>query len=300
MKNVLLVGLGAIGSLVASKFIDTGVDIDVLLDEDRLKRYSKTPLVINGKEYRFSYVTNNTYTKKYDLVMIATKYDALPDAINQLEGIIHKDCTIMSLLNGIDSEEIIGAKFGIERCIYAFITKTDATRVDRNITFQADGKIYFGEKDGTSSQRTKAIAALFDKVKMDYSLTDDIITKQWKKFMTNIGMNQVSAVLGATYGDFLKSEEIISLTSDAMNEAVCVAQAMGIGLNEDDRKRALLFLSDLSPGGKTSMLQDVLAKRKTEVDMLAKALIQLGSQYNVPTPVNKILYQQIKAIESMY
>ena len=134
---------------------------------------------------------------------------------------------LYEVITGIDSEEIIGNKFGIDKCVYAFITKTDATRVGKSVDFVADGKIYFGEKDGTITRRVQAIAELFDKVNMDYTLSKNIITRQWKKFMVNIGMNQVSAVLGATYGDFLKSEEIIKLTHDAMAEAVTVAQAQG-------------------------------------------------------------------------
>ena len=210
------------------------------------------------------------------------------------------DCTIMSLLNGIDSEEIIGKKFGIEKCIYAFITSTDATREGRKVWFVAYGKIYFGEKDGSTSERVQKIAQLFDKAGIEYNLTSDIITKQWKKFMVNIGMNQVSAVLNATYGDFMKCPEIMDLTSDAMSEAISVAQAVGVNLKDDDKIKALNSFSLLSPAGKTSMLQDVQAKRITEVNMLAKTLIKLGEIYNIATPVNRVLYQQIKTIESMY
>ena len=217
-----------------------------------------------------------------------------------LEKIISGNTVIMSLLNGIDSEEIIESKFGKGRCVYAFITKTDSTRVGRNVDFVADGKIYFGEKDCTVTQRTQDIASLFDSVNMDYTLSKNIITRQWKKFMVNIGMNQVSAVLGATYGDFLKSKEILKLIHDAMAEAVNVARAQGLDLSESDIESSIKFIDSLSAPGKTSMLQDVEAKRKTEVDMLAKPLIELGKKYNIPTPINEVLYLQIKALESLY
>ena len=83
-------------------------------------------------------------------------------------------------------------------------------------------------------------------------------------------------------------------------EAVSVANAMDIPIEESDIHKALAFLSSLSPDGKTSMHQDVDAKRKTEVNMLAGVLIELGKEYNVETPINKIFYLQIKAIEKMY
>jgi len=300
MKNILLIGLGAIGSMVASKFADHNVHIDILLDEKRYRIYKDEPVIINGSEYRFNYVTNKNYNKKCDLAIIATKYDDLPDALAELDGLLSEDCTIMSLLNGIDSETIISEKFGEERCVYAFITKTDATRVGRSTSFKADGHIYFGEKSGEASQRAKTISDIFTSVGMNHSVVNDILLRQWKKFMINIGMNQVSAILGAAYGDFIKIPEVLDLTIEAMREAVSVANAMDIPIEESDIHKALAFLSSLSPDGKTSMHQDVDAKRKTEVNMLAGVLIELGKEYNVETPINKIFYLQIKAIEKMY
>ncbi|MBN2879343.1 MAG: ketopantoate reductase family protein [Clostridia bacterium] len=300
MKNILLIGLGAIGSMVASKFPDNNVKIDILLDEERYQSYKNKPIIINDCEYAFNYVTNSSYNKKCDLAIIATKYDDLPAALSELDGLLGDNCTIMSLLNGIDSENIISEKFGEERCIYAFITKTDATRVGRSTSFIADGHIYFGEKNGEASQRTKTISDILSSVGMSHSIVDDILTRQWKKFMINIGMNQVSAILGATYGDFIQVPEVLDLTVKAMREAVSVANAMGIPIKESDIHRALAFLSSLSPDGKTSMHQDVDAKRKTEVNMLAGVLIELGKKYNVATPINDVFYLQIKAIEKMY
>ena len=74
MKNILLLGLGAIGSLVASKFADNNTDIDILVDNDRYERYEKESIYINKKEYKFNYVTNDNYNEKADFVIIATKY----------------------------------------------------------------------------------------------------------------------------------------------------------------------------------------------------------------------------------
>lgn len=300
MNNILLIGLGAIGSLVASKFSDSNTELDILLDERRYSQYKDTPIFINGNQYRFNYVTNKNCSKKYDFVIIATKYHHLSSVLNELDGLLDNNCTIMSLLNGIDSEEIIGQKFGIERCVYAFITNTDATRIERNVTFKADGKIFYGEKDGSISDRVKKISEVFDKINIDYRPVQDIVTKQWKKFMINIGLNQVSAVLKASYGHFLKSDEIMMLTKSAMEEVVSVANAMDINLRQSDIDRSLAYLSNLAPDGKTSMLQDVEAKRKTEVEMLAQKLIELGKAYEIDTPVNKVLFLQIKALESMY
>jgi 2-dehydropantoate 2-reductase len=84
---------------------------------------------------------------------------------------------------------------------------------------------------------------------------------------------------------------------DAMREVMLIAQAQCIDLNEGDIKNWHDVLSDLSPEGKTSMLQDVEAGRKTEVEMFAGKVIELGRRFNIPTPVNETLFQTILALE---
>jgi 2-dehydropantoate 2-reductase len=83
----------------------------------------------------------------------------------------------------------------------------------------------------------------------------------------------------------------------AMREVMDIARMAGVNLYEEDIKNWYAFMSRLSPAGKTSMLQDVEAKRKTEVEMFAGKIIELGKKYSVPTPGNSVLFTAIKAIE---
>ena len=115
--------------------------------------------------------------------------------------------------------------------------------------------------------------------------------------MINAGINQASAVLGAPYSVFQRSGDARELMESAMREVMAIAQAAGVHLSEADITNWNLFLSSLSPDGKTSMLQDIEARRKTEVEMFAGKVIELGKEYGIPTPVNQTLYRVIKVIE---
>ena len=86
----------------------------------------------------------------------------------------------------------------------------------------------------------------------------------------------------------------------AMREVIRLSEKAQINLTEEDIKRFNEILPDLNPQGKTSMLQDVEAGRKTEVEMFAGKVIALGRQYDVPTPVNQRLFDLIKEIEAKY
>jgi 2-dehydropantoate 2-reductase len=122
----------------------------------------------------------------------------------------------------------------------------------------------------------------------------------WFKFMINVGINQASAVLRGNYGVFQKSREARDLMEAAMREVVAVAQKLKVNLCAGDIEKFYPVLDSLSPDGKTSMLQDVEAGRKTEVEMLAGKLVELGEQYGVPTPVNRELFRKIREIEKNY
>ena len=115
--------------------------------------------------------------------------------------------------------------------------------------------------------------------------------------MINVGINQASAVLRAPYAAFQTSQEARDLMESAMREVMAIAKEAAVDLSEKDIEDWYSVLSGLSPEGKTSMLQDVEAKRKTEVDMLAGRVIELGKRYQIPTPVNEKILRSIKEIE---
>ena len=115
--------------------------------------------------------------------------------------------------------------------------------------------------------------------------------------MINVGMNAPSAALSAPYGIFQTSKHAQAIMEAAMYEVIALAQAAGINLTDQDIEDWYTVLKTLRSDGKTSMLQDVEAGRQTEVDIFAGKMIELGHHYNIPTPVNEMLFHALKVIE---
>jgi len=122
----------------------------------------------------------------------------------------------------------------------------------------------------------------------------------WWKFMINVGINQTSAVLRQPFLAFQTSDEARNLMESSMREVISLSEKVKVNLTEEDINRFNEILMGMNPEGKTSMLQDVEAGRKTEVEMFAGKVISLGKQYNVPTPVNQRLFDLIREIEAKY
>ncbi|VIG18856.1 ketopantoate reductase [Clostridioides difficile] len=299
-KKVVFWGVGAVGATFAEQFLNSKYDFKILCNKERKKRYLEDGFIINGKRYDFDYVTRDEYKQEADFIIIGLKYNNLKENIKELDGLVGKNTVIMSLLNGVDSEEIIGERFGIEKMVYSYVTNIDAKKINNNIIHTTNGIIVFGNKDNSEDRKTNIITEVFDDVNIEYVLSKDIQRDMWWKYMVNIGVNQTSAILGAPYGVFQSSEHLRELAKSAMREVVAIAQAKGISLTEDDVENSLHRILEHSKEGRTSMLQDVEAHRPTEVDMFSKNICKLGKKYSIPTPINQTFFYMIKVIESRF
>jgi 2-dehydropantoate 2-reductase len=216
-----------------------------------------------------------------------------------MRSFVGPDTIILSLLNGIVSEEIIGREFGMEKMLYSFCVGTDAVRKGMDVHYTNMGKVVMGDKDDPGSAKLAAVKEFFDRAGVPYSVPEDIMRELWWKFMLNVSINQVSAVLRAPYKVFTRGGEARELMILASREVISIDGRAGINLTEKDIQDYLEVIATLSPEGKTSMCQDVEAGRKTEVEIFSGTVIELGRKYGVPTPVNDILYRIIRAIEQL-
>jgi 2-dehydropantoate 2-reductase len=302
INNVYIVGLGAMGSMYAAKLQDINPSlVKVIASAERIKNYQNSGIKVNGKLYEFNYVQPSDHSQPpppADLIIVAVKSPQLASAINDLSGFVHDDTIVISLLNGISSEEQIGEKIGMKHLLFAYGVGMDAVREGNMVTYSNPGRIVFGEKeDSTDSQRVQAVKELFDKAAIPNHIPTDMYKALWFKFMMNTGINQASAVLKAPYGQFQQNKEARKLMLMAAEEVIALSHKMGIFLGQEDIDEFTRIVDGLGPEGKTSMLQDIEAGRKSEVELFAGTVIELGQKYQVPTPVNETLYTIIKALE---
>ena len=172
-------------------------------------------------------------------------------------------------------------------------------RNGNNITFDGRGDIVFGvlNPEITDKNDENILKNYFDKVEIDYKMPDDIRHAMWLKFMLNVSSNQVSAILHKTFGQMQKSPKIRKLLENIMLEVVEIAKAKGVKNTQTMIDEAFNSFDKMIPEGKTSMLQDIEAGRKTEVEIFAGTVIKMGEEYNIPTPYNKFLKEMIEAVD---
>lgn len=299
IKKISVIGAGAMGAAFASKFFDMAPDsISLIAKGKRYEKLKARGLIVNGRRYDPPLISPEERGSFADLLIVAVKHHHLPEAIRDIRNLVSDRTTILSVMNGIESEEQIGAVFGPEKVLYAVVVGIDAVREENVVTFSKQGKLYFGEADNrVLSERVRRLQSLFDRAGILYETPEDMIRTLWWKFMINVGMNQVSAVLRAPYRVFQESKEARELMEAAMRETISLASPCKVRLSEEDIKEFYPFLLAMSPEGKTSMVQDIEAQRKTEVEMLAGRVNELGEKYGIPTPVNRTLFRLLRVME---
>ena len=305
MYNVLVIGAGAMGLLYAAQLSNSEkINVYFGAKGERYKRLKEQTFLFNDKKYDFNVIDVENYSdKQFDLIIIAVKFFQLEESVNNLDNLIGENTVFVSLLNGLDSEDVIASIYGEERVVYSMTVGMDSVRnADGSVTCENFGKLVFGAKKANQIKNVELIKSIFDTAKVAYEIPENIMKSIWWKFMVNVGINQASAVMGLAYGAFQNSEEVRKPMINLMKEVIILSKYEGIDLDEEEdlNKKWFKVLNSLSPTAKTSMLQDVEAKRMTEVDIFAGKVIALGKKHNVSTPYNQVFFDIIKGIQSSY
>ena len=301
LKRVYICGLGALGSMYASRLVGCAdTNVRAIVDEARLAKYRSQGIHVNGVPIPIEFLTPVQQAPVADLVLICVKWHQLHDAIAAVQGFVGRNTIVLSLLNGIRSEDVIGQILGPEKLLYSFAIETDAVRTASGTSYSDVGVIVFGEASNvTTSKNVEAVRDLLERAGIRYRIPQDMRHEMWWKFMMNVGVNQMSAIMRAPYSVFQQVETARETVRIACREVIQIAGQEGVNLAEADIEAALAVIDRLSPDKKTSMLQDIDAHRKTEVEIFAGEILQLGQNYSVPTPINTMLLKMIQTIEKI-
>ncbi len=299
IKNVLICGIGAIGSIYAVKLLENNIcNLKILVDTARLERYKQNGLDFNEKRYDFDYILpQNDENFKADLIIIAVKSNGLKWVIKNIKNFLKKETVIMSLLNGITSEDEILEEYNNAKVLYSYFVGHTSTRLDRKITFDGIGNIIFGTLNDNLKKEVEDVENFFKENNITYEIPKDINYARFCKFMMNVGLNQTSALSRASYKIFQQKGANYHLMLKLFEEVSIIAKAMGVQNYQNLIPDALKYLDLMIPDGKSSMLQDILNNNKTEVEIFSKTIINLAKKYNINVPYNQVVYDAICALE---
>lgn len=297
IKSVAVLGAGAVGSYVIWGLSEKkDIWLGVIASGERAKRLKNKGCKINDTVYHPEVWTPEE-AHGVDFLIVSLKYGALPGALDDITAVTGENTVIMSLMNGVDSEEIIAEKAGAEHLLHAVI-KVASHKENDGYVFNPEATlgIIFGEVSAPyDSERVQAVLDLFSGTGLHYRATDCILEEIWSKFRLNVCNNLPQAILGAGVGCYRDSVHMKAISDGLRAELMAIAEAKGIDINKADVSSGRG--SAVPPTARYSTLQDLDAGRHTEIDMFSGALIRMGKELGIPTPYNEFTYHMIKALE---
>lgn len=316
-KRVAVLGAGAVGSYVIWGLSEKkDIALYVVADGTRKERLAKEGLMINDRIYKPEVLTPDE-AHGADLLIVTLKYGALRPALQDIRTVADDHTTIISLMNGIDSEEIISEVVPKEQIVYSLI-KVASERKEHSSHFDPEttiGIIYgepgYGQTAESNSStgcpqmavrtatsgraRMEALDQLFSGTSLHYRESPEIMVEMWSKFLLNVGNNLPQAMIGCGVGAYRDSEHVNFLRLKLREEVIEIAAAKGIDLSKSKENQA--FGSKVRASARYSTLQDLDAHRHTEIEMFSGAVVRMGQALGIPTPYNEFTLHMIHALE---
>jgi 2-dehydropantoate 2-reductase len=299
--RICVVGCGAVGSLFAAHLAKAGEAEVWAYDvwKEHVDAIRQHGLRLSGAaEFtaKLNATSDATQVPPCNYGIVATKAIHTRNAISQVSRIFGATSAVCSVQNGVGNEEILAEHV---KCVIRGTTFPAGHPIaPGHIGYDIKGDTWIGpfEPTGTPMSKVEELAGFITRAGMNTIALKDARGAQWTKLIFNAATNPVGALTLLHHGAATRFAPTGQLFDDLIAEGEAVAKRLGIELHGDPRQ--LVQKGANAPGKhRASMLQDVMAKRQTEVDFMNGAIVQWGDKAGVATPLNKALWKLIKGLE---
>ncbi len=283
-------GFGAVGITLYSQLDGYG-NLYVLAPQDRFEKLKKE-VIVNDITYKPNVITSGLM----DLIIVSVKNYDLDKAIIDLKPFVKKETIIIPLLNGITAREKLQMAYPDNKVLYGLVY-TESNKNDNVVKTSKIINLCFGEKDNTNPKEyLLEIKKIFDKYRIKNEISVNMEAKCWTKWTLNLGINQISALMNATYND-MTHPLLKELLYDMFDEVYEVSKAYNVGLTEENIKYLHERVDAFNSNRVTSLTLDFNKGGKNELESFGPTLIKLADAKNINVPINKTIYRLIKSYD---
>jgi len=300
--KIAVVGAGAMGSIFGARFHQAGHET-VLVDVvqplvDTINAEGVT--VVRGDDETVTRVpatTDPAAVGPVDIVVFFTKCYHTSSAAESARPLVGPDTAVASLQNGWGNGDVLAAAYPPGQVVLGVTYNSGLLQGPGRVLHPAEQPTLVGSfSDGGDG--AARLAEALESAGLAATVASPVRPEIWKKLILNAASLPASALTGMTAGALGTSQDMLDLVSETTREAVAVAQALGYDIDFDERIGTILGLVEKAGPTKASMLQDVEAGRRTEIDVINGAVVRAAGEVGVPVPINRTLMQLIKGWET--
>jgi len=307
MKIAVLGGAGAMGALYGGNIAEVEGNDVTLVDvwREAVDAINERGLKIEemSGETRVILVKATTDPKQVgpvDLLIVFVKGYSTKEAIRNSFPMINKQTTVLTLQNGPSNVNRIIDILGKNQVMAGVTVHSSTVLGPGHIKHAGWGTTYIGELDGTDSERLKNILNVLTKTGFEVVSTNEILKISWQKLSLNVCALPLCGLLRFYSGELLEHKGTMELMRGLLQEIVAVAQIEGISLDFEERWEAITKQLKLAAGARASMLQDIEKHRKTEIDMINGAIVEIGRNNGIAVPFNNAMVWMVKSLEETF
>ena len=299
MKQIMVVGAGSVGGFFGAHLAKNNSNVSFLLRPRTLEAVKRNGLTIKSAKGNFTVhppaASDPRELATPDLIILAVKAYDLDEVMTQLEPVLPERTVILTLQNGIDTEDRIIARLHRD-CVVGGVAFIYSKIVEPGvIEHYKRGGVAIGELMGHTSERLSQIAEIFKQAGISCQLSEDIRKSKWEKMCWNCVFNPLTVVIDDKVAKALDHPEMAGVIRQIVGEVAAVSAAVKVPLAPDMAEKVVKWTQELRDIH-TSMYDDWKAKRPTEIDYLNGYIVRVGRELGIPTPVNEALTAMVKTI----
>lgn len=297
--DIAVMGAGGVGGYFGGLLARAGNNVTFIARGPHLAAIRRNGLrVESGNDGTFTVPGNATdhpaEIGPRELVLFAVKMYDNAAAIRAISPLIGPETVVLTLQNGIDNGERLVDAYGAERVMIGSAYLEGRIAEPGVVTQGGPGAASFGERSFGITQRGKRLLGVFQDAGWRVELLENMTGMLWKKFAYLAGSAGVCAASGCSYGELRAVPETRAAIAAAIAEALAVGEASGAPLEPDSLEWSMNALDNFPAAGMASLAKDFAESRPVELEGLTGAVIRMGREYGVPTPVNHALYAALK------
>lgn len=302
-KYVAVLGLGVVGSPLAHLLYKKyGDDFALLTSKDFLHSLTDNDLYINGELFSPNiFYKREQLKKEIGVLFICVKNYHIDGIIDFVKEMVDEDTIVFPLQNGVYSFECFSKELPRNTILEGFAQGPNTQILGgSSFVYQKPGMFHIGSSDYTKKEKARCVFDLLVSANVTAFYDENIQYQVWKKLMLNVAGNAITALTNIDYCMFKQSAETQELCRTTMREFITVALCKGINLTEKDIDEVMAYYLSFKVSKKTSMLEDVTNKRKTENMFIAGYISRIAKELKIPTPHIDTLSMLIKIKEDVY
>jgi 2-dehydropantoate 2-reductase len=305
--NILIYGIGAMGSIYASLLSKTGNKVFVVDNwEEHIKEIKRNGLKVEGASGTNINKTLEALSEvpddiNFELIIISTKASGVRDAAIEIKKIVKDNTIIVSIQNGIGSSDEIKNYIPKKNVLVGVADGFGASIIKPgHVHHNAMKLIRFGELEGGITERLKSIKDLWVNAGFNAVAFENINQLIWEKFICNVTFSAPCTVYNCTVGELINNDSYWKVANGCTLEAYEISKLKNIKLSFDNPLQYVRDFGEKMPNAKPSMLLDHLSKRKSEIDFINGRVELMGKEVGVKTPYNFILSSIVKNNEQKF